>query len=239
MLKLSISVLTLATLLSLNVGMTAAQDMPEPAIPGVADNPFGGNGGGNNGNNGGNNGGDTGGQNTNDNNTGGNSSGGNTTGGNTTGGNTTGGNTNNADTGTGGVLEPNYDQYVLQPQYNPGFQLLPVNNLIRRANYYKRLSATDCGIEAGRLSAIPASGPVLADINDANPIHVVELCPTTSLSEGDIEMLGNGNIVGLRHIIDRNDVLHDALSRKGFDADNVVAIARGEDVVYIYVHNAG
>lgn len=240
--KFSISALTIAAMLTISSSMALAQDKPVTPDPTPVENPLSGtnNNGGNNNNNGGSNGGSSsGGSSTTTGSTGGGSTGSSTSG-NTSSGNTSSGNTSGDNNQSGqGVLQPSYDEYVLQPQYNPNFQRIPVNTKIRAARFYKQLNASECGAEAERLASIPASGPILAEIDNSNPIRVVELCPTAFATDGNPELLSKGNIVGLRSIIDRNDALHHALSREGFDADNVVAVARGEDVVYVYVHNAG
>lgn len=209
--KLSISAVTIATLLSLSAGMALA-----------AENPFGGT---------------------------------TTTTTTTTSTTTTEGTTATSTTGTSSTttttdttsdsgssesytLEASYDTYELMPQNNY-FVRLPVNQKIRSARYYKQLGAQDCGAEARRLADFPANGTVLAGIDDSQPIRVIELCPTAFIADANPEILSNGNVVGYRDVIAKNEALSHVLGRQGFDADNVVAVTRGREVVYVYVHNAG
>lgn len=122
------------------------------------------------------------------------------------------------------------------PVRTRAFELLPVNTRLRGADHYKQLNANACREEARRLADYPASSAVLSNIDNSQPIHVVELCPTQSFANANVELPNMGNVTGMRSIISRNGALHQALGRQGFKADDVIAITRGDGAVYIYVH---
>lgn len=122
------------------------------------------------------------------------------------------------------------------PVRTRAFELLPVNTRLRGADHYKQLNANACREEARRLADYPASSAVLGNIDNSQPIHVVELCPTQSFADANVELPNMGNVTGMRGIISRNGALHQALGRQGFKADDVIAITRGDGAVYIYVH---
>lgn len=86
-----------------------------------------------------------------------------------------------------------------------------------------------CGDELGHLKRVyPAE---VLGVSEHYRVWITELCPTSELMRSD------GNAAYLRTAIADNDVLVDALDRKGYFSDDVFAVKMmGDDTISLYVH---
>lgn len=86
-----------------------------------------------------------------------------------------------------------------------------------------------CGEELGHLKRVyPAE---VLGVSEHYRVWITELCPTSELMRSD------GNAAYLRTAIADNEVLVDALDRKGYFSDDVFAVRMmGDDTIGLYVH---
>lgn len=87
----------------------------------------------------------------------------------------------------------------------------------------------NCGSQLGHLRRVYPEE--VAGIDDDYRVWITELCPDTALMRSD------GNATYLRPTIAANDVLAEALERRGYSADDVFAVRMmGDDTISLYVH---
>lgn len=93
-------------------------------------------------------------------------------------------------------------------------------------------STASCDSQLGYLRQVMK--PEVAGIDDSYRVWVTELCPEFSMLRSE------GNAAYLRTTIAANEVLVEALSRKGYKPEDVFAVQMmGEDTINLYVHHFG
>jgi hypothetical protein len=95
-----------------------------------------------------------------------------------------------------------------------------------------------CGEKLGNLRRVTVAQ--VRRIGDSDKVHLVPICDTVhrSLTQVETTYLARGNVQGLILPISQNDTLMAALDDGGYRANNVLGIARGQDMVILYVSRA-